>query len=236
MNNTLIQIKIQERLNKLSSQDYSNIDCWQVVEAFNKGMDMWVRRQLQGINQTKTGPEGSIRRIDDLQILLTEWGGTWVDKSLYTESTSLPDDYLQWCRISAYVQDECKECPLRRLRAIFEGNEADVDMYLSDQYRTPDYNWATTFCTILGDKFRIWTNGKFSIKDQLLTYYRTPVHIQFANCRNPDTGLVSSVDVECELPDTVTEILCDEAAKIIAGDIESFNQQQRLETTVEHNT
>lgn len=235
MTNTLIQIKIQERLNKLSSNDYGNIECWQVVEAFNKGMDMWVRRQLQGINQTRTGPEGSIRRIDDLQVLLKEWNTTWANSGLYWETSSIPTDYLQYCRITAYGQDECKDCPPRRLE-VFEGNEADVDIYLADQYRAPDYSWRTTFSTMAGNKFKIWTNGSFNIVDPVLLYYKTPVHIQIANCRNPDTGTVSPVDVLCEFPDSVIEILCDEAAGIIAGDTDAFNLKQRLDTTAEHNT
>jgi hypothetical protein len=37
MNNATIQLKIQQRLNKLASSDYDNIECWQIVEAFNKG-------------------------------------------------------------------------------------------------------------------------------------------------------------------------------------------------------
>ena len=36
MNNATIQLKVQQRLNKLASQDYDNIECWQIVEAFNK--------------------------------------------------------------------------------------------------------------------------------------------------------------------------------------------------------
>ena len=50
MNNNTIQIKIKERLNKLDSLDYDNIECWQIVEAFNKTQIEWCRRQLHGGN------------------------------------------------------------------------------------------------------------------------------------------------------------------------------------------
>ena len=107
---------------------------------------------------------------------------------------------------------------------------------MTDINRQPDYNWATTFSTIIGNKFRIWTNGGFNIVDPVLTYYKAPVHIEIAGERNPDTGGVSTVTVLCEFSDNVIELLTDEAAGIIAGDIESWNQRQRLETAVEHNT
>ena len=73
MLNSTIQLKIKQRLNKLDSQDYDNLECWHIVEAFNKAQVEWCRRQLHGFNQFKEGDEQSNRRIDDLQILLTEY-------------------------------------------------------------------------------------------------------------------------------------------------------------------
>lgn len=70
MLNSTITIKMKQRLNKLDSQDYDNITCWQVVESFNKAQVEWVRRQLHGINVVKEGDEQSNRRKDDLQKLL----------------------------------------------------------------------------------------------------------------------------------------------------------------------
>jgi len=235
MNNILVQVKIKDRLNKMDSSDFPNIQPYQFIESFNKAQDAWVRRQLQGINQTRTGAEGSTRRIDDLQVLLTTWAGTWVDQGNYYESTGFPDDYLEWCRISASAQDECKDCPPRPL-VIFEGNETDVDLYLADTNRQPDYNWATTFSTIAGNKFKIWTNEQFTLVDPVLTYYKNPIHIQIAGATNPDTGIVSTTDVECILPDSVQELLVDEAAAILAGDIDAYLKQQTLTAIEEHNT
>jgi len=136
MTNALLQIKVEQRLNKLSSSDYGNIQCWMIAEAFNKAMDAWVRRQLEGINQTKTGAEGSIRRIDDLQVILKDWEGNFSDKGLYFESDVFPPDYLEWCRIDAAALDACDGCAERPL-VIFMGNEADVSLYLADENRQP---------------------------------------------------------------------------------------------------
>ena len=72
MTNDLLQIKLRQRLNKLSSNDFDNLECWQIIEAFNKSQLQWCRRQLHGMNQYKEGDEGSQRRIDDLNILLVE--------------------------------------------------------------------------------------------------------------------------------------------------------------------
>lgn len=71
MNNSVLQLKFKQRLNKIASNDYDNIECWQIIEAFNKAQISWCRRQLHGTNTFREGDEASKRRIDDLQILLT---------------------------------------------------------------------------------------------------------------------------------------------------------------------
>ena len=79
MDNATIKLKIKQRLNKLASNDYDNIECWQIVEAFNKGQVDWCRRNLHGLNIVKEGDEQSTSRIDDLQVLLVESTATLVD-------------------------------------------------------------------------------------------------------------------------------------------------------------
>lgn len=234
MTNALIVIKIKDRVNKTDSSDYGNIQPYQFLEAFNKSMDAWVRRQLEGINQTKTGNEGSTRRIDDLQCILTIWTGGFTDKGLYWQSDSFPSDYLEWCRVSASAQDTCKECGSRPL-VLFEGNEADVDIYLADENRQPDYYWGTSFSTLMGNRFKIWTNDQFDIVDPSVTYYRAPKHIQILGETNPDTGTVSSIEVTCEFPDGVTELMIDEAAAILSGDMDALQKMQQLSQSAETN-
>ena len=52
--NTTI-LKIKQRLNKLDSSDYDNIQCWQIREAVNKAQLEWIRRQIHGVNLVKEG-------------------------------------------------------------------------------------------------------------------------------------------------------------------------------------
>ncbi len=70
MNNNLLQIKIKQRLNKLASLDYDNLECWQIAEAANKAQLEWMRRQLYAINVRKEGTEQSAGLVDDLQRLM----------------------------------------------------------------------------------------------------------------------------------------------------------------------
>lgn len=230
MNNQLLQVKFRERLNKLDSQDYGNIECWQIAEAFNKAMDAWVSRQLEGINQTRSTAEGSIRSIDKLQVILTEGAITMVDHGDYWEGP-LPADYSEWSRLSANAVANC--CPPRRLK-IFLGENADLDIDLLDKLKRPSFEWAETLAIVSGSEIRIYTNDCFDIATPVLSYYRRAKHIQIAGCVNPDDNTPVTVDVECEFPNNVTETIIDEGAAILADDMDNYNKMQTLNTNAEH--
>lgn len=233
MTNELLQLKIKQRLNKLDSDDYDNLFCWQIQEAFNKAQREWVRRQINGINQKREGREISSQKIADLQNLLVTWTAGFVDKELYYESCDFPDDYLVFARISAKAKNHC--CPNRRL-VIYQAEESDIDILLSDKNKNPNFYWGETFSTMFGNKVRIYTDNKFEIIDPKVIYYRKPIAIQFANCTNTETGLPTTGDVLCEFRDEVIELIVDDAAAILAGDIESQYQQQRNSQNEQHNT
>ena len=232
MNNSILQLKIKQRLNKLASNDYENLEGWQIIEAFNKAQIEWVRRQLHAGNVYREGDEGSKRRIDDLQLLLLQVPLFGTQTLLYFESNLLPLDYLEYKRVSTFAKTEC--CKPETM-TVYLAEEANVDELLDDQFRTPSYEWGETFCTLMGNKIRIYTNSQFDVVNPTLTYYRKPRYIQIANVVDPYTGLVSATDVTCEFKDDIVELLIDEAASIIAGDIESANQFARGTQNAERN-
>ena len=233
MDNATIYLKIKQRLNKLASNDYDNIECWQVVEAFNKGMTEWCRRNLHGTNQKQEGDEQSKRRIDDLQVLLMPTSMIMTDRKLFYQSNTLPTDYMEWKRIAIDASSDC--CPGSRRMVVYLTEEANVELLLRDKNKQPNFDWAETFCTILDNHIRVYTDEKFNVDKATLYYYRQPIKIQIANCVDPYTQQASTVDVPCEFKDDLVELFIDEAVKIIAGDIESMNQYQRAQQSVEGN-
>jgi hypothetical protein len=234
MNNTTLRLKIVQRLNKLASNDYDNIDCWQVVEAFNKALIEWSRRQIRGSNPYMDGSEKSVIRVDDLQKLLKPEDMPMVPNELFVESLNpIPTDYLKFKRISCYAKSKC--CSDKRLMVVYLVEEDNRDILLRDEHKKPSFEWGETFATLINNKIRVYTNSEFEIDKIELTYYRKPRRIQIAGCQDPYTGVVSAADVECEFDDDIIEILIDEAVSILAGDIESFNQYQRGTQSAERN-
>ncbi len=234
MNNGTILLKVQQRLNKLASSDYDNIEPWQIIEAFNKGTVSWCRRQLHGTNAKQEGDEQSKRRIDDLQVILSNVPITLVkEDKFFTTNTGLPDNYFEWKRVSGNAINEC--CDNKRAMVITLAEEANVDELLRDKNKQPSFDWGETFCTLQDNELKIYTNNEFEIPNAILYYYRQPRRIEINGVVDPYTEVISTADVESEFKDDVVELLIDEAAGILAGDIESFNQVQTATQKVESN-
>ena len=231
MLNSVITIKIKQRLNKLDSQDYDNLECWQIVEAFNKAQVEWVRRQLHGINIVKEGDEQTTRRKDDLQILLQTYPLNIADKEYYY-SGLIPDNYLQWKRVDVFAKKDCCD---KRPMMVYLAEEANLRELLRDKSKQPSFEWGETFATLKGGNVNLYTNDEFDIEVADLIYYRQPIKIQILNCVDPYTNVQSTQDIQCEFKDDIIEVLIDEAASILAGDIESINQFSRGTETAERN-
>lgn len=232
MNNNLLQIKVKQRLNKLASLDYDNIECWQVAEAVNKAQIEWTRRQLYGINLRKEGVEQSSGLVDDLQRLMIHDRLIMVDKKLYYEG-ELPKNYLHYVRTDVFAKQEC--CPERRM-TVYEVEESNISIILSNNDKKPNFEWAETVSTLMDNKVRVYTNDEFHITECHLIYFRKPIEIQFKGCVNISTGILYTLDQECEFNDDVAEIIVDAAVSILAGDIESSTQYQREQQNVQSNS
>jgi len=148
MNNTTLQVKIKQRMNKIDSQDYDNIKSWEIAEAFNKAQLEWCRRQLAGTNIRKEGDEMSKRRIDDLSILLTRKKLVGVDIQYndtygYFQSSNFGSiydpqqggDYLEFKKIECNSQQCFPFINATTTTGIVE-NESTIPGYWQTNYET----------------------------------------------------------------------------------------------------
>ena len=225
MNNNLILIKVKERLNKLDSQDYDNIETWKIQEAFNKAQLEFCRNQIHGNNQRKEGDESTKMLIDDMQLLLTEFKmNNLTPFQKYTETDPLPADYLWYKRLSC---NSISKCCGKNSMTIYLDVNADVDNLLIDEFKRPSVEWGETFATLINNTARIYTNNEFEVGDVILTYYRLPRTIRFAGAWDYDLNQIEPVNVQCELKDDIIEIIVNDTVAILAGDTEMFNQVSR---------
>lgn len=227
----LIPYKIKQRLNKKDSSDYENLHCHQIVEAYNKAQLEWSRRQLHGTNTHTEGAESTITSVDDLQILLTPVALKGYNRDYYFITTEIPENYLRYNLLRVWGNK--KNCTNQRMKSSLR-EEANSEDLLRDKNSRPDFNWRDTFHTLVGNKFKVYTDGQFTIPKVELTYYRKPKEIRIIGCDY--LGTPSSSNVNPEFKDDIVEIIIDEAASILAGDMESVNQFQVTSSRGDKNT
>jgi len=213
-----VSLSMNLRLNKGDTQDYDNLWRYHKANAFNKAVTDWIRRQYRGKNQTQEGDEESAARVDDLQILLKSDGLTFRDKGFYVETGRLPSDYLYYKRVTPYVNKST--CSNIRIKSYLK-EEANVDQLLNV---IPSFDFEETFHTLKGNRVNVYHNNDFTIDKIELTYYRKPKVYNF-----------SKLDDTIEFKDDICEILIDESCKILASDIESFNQKGGAQERAENN-
>jgi len=224
MNSSLASIKIKQRLSKLDSQDARNLKDFSIEEAVNKAALSWLRRNKHGGNPDREADEVTTQRVDDLQFLLKQDKLSIGNNGPYAETSRLPDDYLYLKRVTPMcTKGVCVYVPLRSHLA----EEANVDDLLMNYDTQPSFDFEETFHTLIGNKIRVYHNHDFTIVDVKLIYYRKPLFIHFVDkSKTSDTW---------EWKDDVAELIIDEAAKILASDIESLNQVALAEKRVTQN-
>lgn len=229
MQASLIRIKIKERLGKLDSADYDNLECWQVREAFNKAQLEWVRRQIHGKNDTREGDESTQQKVVDVQNLLKQIKIDLKDYKLYYETIILPVDYFYIKRVTPFVTKG--KCKGKMIKSTLR-EEANVDEYLQDYSMQPSFEFEETFHTMINSTIRVYTNKEFQVDNIKLIYYRYPREIDFTGCVHLDGS--TGVEIDPEFKDDIVELIIDDTVSILAGDIESPNQfsldKQRSET------
>lgn len=231
MDSRLVEIKLDERLNKLGSEDYDNIECWQKREAVQKAMLEWTRRQIHGSNITREGDEETNMRVDDLQpLLVPNKVLNTTDKGIYEESEKLPADY-GWFK-SILVYGDSGDCSNQLITDIHHIEEANVSAWLNDWAKSPSFEFRQCFYTLINNTVRVYTNKEFKISKLVLVYYRLPKKFDIEGCEWYDGSEGKNIGIEFK--DDVAELIIDEAASILAGDIEHTSAyqitQQRKET------
>lgn len=226
MNSLNAAIKIEQRLAKISSSDVRDIRLWQMEEAANKAVLDYFRRNKHGGNQYREGDEQTVQQVDDFQLLLktADLSVTGSKNKAYAATAPLPKDYLYFKRLTPNCTKAA--CTYVQIRSTLI-EEANVDEYLRDYDSQPSFDFEECFHTLIGNTAHIYHNGDFTVVDATLTYYRQPLMLHFVD--------QAKAPVDWEWKPDVAEQIIDETVKILAGDIESLNQNALADGRTEKN-
>lgn len=200
--------KIDQRLNKLSTNAHQSIEVPDKLLALNESQLVLIKRKVGANNLYKLGLDAFKKRYQDLQNLITYHRELPVEKyqSVYhTYKASLKDIGMLFpvAILATASRGNCTDRVIDIPRIIRHG---DVSQYLQNANYTPSFEYQESIAEITDDNLIIYTDGTFSIDSVLISYIRYPKTMALQGSYDLYDN-IAQVDVDCELADYLEDEL-----------------------------
>lgn len=207
--------KIDQRLNKLSTNEHQQIQLEDKILALNEAQIKLIKQKVDGISVVSgLGLDSFKKRYEDLQSLVISYDhqpltltiknpelNQW-KASLHT----LTPKYMFY--IDSYVIADKGRCKDRKIWINRDlAKHGDLQFILNNTHYKPSFEYQETFNFLSSDEISIFTDGTFTPKTIHISYMRYPVYID-------KTGYIRfdgtpSVDQDCELETYLEDELLD---------------------------
>jgi hypothetical protein len=213
--------KIDQRLNKLSSNSHQQIELEDKILALNEAQIKLIKTRLDSNNVLKGGLDAFKKRYEDLQKLVESYEKHPLELSLEDPilnkwSASLDGispAYMFY--IDSYVKADKGECKDRTIWVNRDlAKHADISILLNNNNYKPSFEYQETFCTLSSNVIGIFTDGTFKPKKLYLSYLRYPKYIDKEGYIKLDGS--NSVSQDCELKNYLEDELLDLAVQNLA--------------------
>lgn len=197
--------KIDQKLNKLSTNEHQQIQLEDKILALNEAQILLIKQKVSGMSiPVGIGFDGFRKRYEDLQNIVEDYANhplplTEENKQLNQWSgdlTKLDPKYLFY--ISSYIIADKGKCKDRIVWVNPElAKHASVPVLLKNEHYKPSFEYQETFNTISSNKISIFTDSTFTPTKLYIMYLRYPAYIDkvgYVNFEGED-----SVDRDCEL-------------------------------------
>ena len=207
--------KIDQRLNKLSTNEHQQIQLEDKILALNEAQIKLIKQKVDGISVVAgLGFDSFKKRYEDLQSLVV----TYNNQPLKLEIKN--PELNQWATglhqlvpkymfyIDAYILADKGRCKDRKIWINRElAKHGDLTLLLTNDHYKPSFEYQETFNFLSSDEISIFTDGTFTPKDIYISYMRYPVYIDKVGYTRFDG--TPSVDQDCELETYLEDELLD---------------------------
>ena len=233
--------KIDQRLNKLSTNLHQQIPLEDKILALNEAQIKLVKQKFNGTStSTGLGLDSFKKRYEDLQILVEDYTKhslelTETDKQLNQWSVSiasLTPKYMFY--LDSYLLADKGKCENRKVWVNYDlAKHCDLQFLLLNDHYKPSFEYQETFNSISSDEISIFTDGTFTPKKLYLSYLRYPAYIN-------KTGYIDfegnpSTDENCELDSYLEDELLDLTVQNIAMYTENISAVQSAQMRIQTN-
>jgi hypothetical protein len=233
--------KIDQRLNKLSSNSHQRIQLEDKILSLNEAQIKLIKQKIDGISiVSRLGADSFKKRYDDLQILVENYK----DHPLTLAETN--DTLNQWSAsiegltpkymfyVDSYFLATKGKCKDRIIWVNVElSKHGDTQFLLNNDHYKPSFEYQETFSSISTNKISIFTDGSFLPSKLYLMYIRYPQIINKSGYVMLDGE--DSTDSNCELASYLEDEILDLAVQNLAMYTENSSAVQSAQFRIQTN-
>ena len=232
--------KIDQRLNKLSTNEHQQIQLEDKILALNEAQIKLIKQKIDNISTvSQMGLDSFKKRYEDLQSLIIAYNDGELPLTIKNEELNqwkanlhtLEPNYMFY--IDSYVLADKGMCKDRKIWINRDlAKHGDLQFILNNTHYKPSFEYQETFNFLSSDEISIFTDGTFTPTKICISYMRYPVYIDKEGYVKFDG--TDSTDVDCELETYLEDELLDLTVQNLAMFTENQsavqNAQYRIQT------
>jgi hypothetical protein len=233
--------KIDQKLNKLSTNEYQQIQLEDKILALNEAQIKLVKQKLDGPATPSTlGLDAFRKRYEDLQKLIENYEDHPLDlvpsnpqlNQWTADLTGITPSYMFY--MDAYVVADKGRCTDRTIWINRElVKHGDIPVIINNTHYRPSFEYQETFSNINTNQIMVYSDGTFTPKKLYLSYLRYPRYIDKVGYVHFDG--TDSVDSPCELAAYLEDELVDLTVENLAMYTENASAVQSAEYRIRTN-
>jgi hypothetical protein len=233
--------KIDQRLNKLSTNDHQQIQLEDKILALNEAQIKLIKQKVDGFSTLSgLGLDSFKKRYEDLQSLVVTYNNQPLD--LYVKNAELN----QWTAnlhtlspkymfyVDSYILADKGRCKDRKIWINRDlAKHSDLQFLLNNTHYRPSFEYQETFNFISSDEISVFTDGTFTPTNIYISYMRYPQYIDKEGYIKFDGE--PSVDQDCELETYLEDELLDLTVENLAMYTENQSAVQSAQIRIQTN-
>jgi hypothetical protein len=232
--------KIDQRLNKLSTNEHQQIQLEDKILALNEAQIKLIKQKVDGISVLSGGLDAFKKRYTDLQRLIINYKDGELELQLKNEEINqwvaytchLFPKYMFY--IDSYVVADKGRCKDRIIWINQDlAKHGDLSLLLNNEHYKPSFEYQETFNIISSDEISIFTDGTFTPKTLFISYMRYPVYINKEGYVMLDGS--PSYNQDCELEEYLEDELLDLTVQNLAMYTENISASQTAQFRIQTN-
>lgn len=207
--------KIDQRLNKLSTNEHQQIALEDKILALNEAQIKLIKQKIDGQNTVSgLGLDAFKKRYEDLQSLVVAYNDGKLPLTIKNPELNqwkaglheLNPKYMFY--VDSYFLADKGPCKNRKIWINKElAKHGDISLLLTNNHYKPSFEYQETFSFLASDEISIFTDGTFIPSDIYISYFRYPQYINKKGYIMFDGS--PSTDADCELETYLEDELLD---------------------------